>query len=86
MATLATTNLPPKGGWRVGTQVSSIKRNAQGQSVNGMTVHFVTGYGVSSTVWLPNATYNAKNVRQAISAKVAELDGVSTLKFTGPGT
>lgn len=77
-----TTTLPPKGGWRVGTQVASTRRSSSGEMVQGMEVHFVTGYGVSSSVWVPNATYSEQKVRAAIARKASTLDAVARLTST----
>lgn len=84
MVMTTSSTLPPKGGWTTGTQVQEQRKTSSGTYVNGMTVHFVTGYGVSSTIWLPNATYTPSNVKAAIKAKVAILDQVSRLQTTGP--
>lgn len=80
------TALPPKGGWQVGTQVPEKRFNARRQPVDGMTVHFTTGYGVASSVWVPDATYDPATVRELIRVKVRALDQVSLLKTDGKKT
>lgn len=67
------------------TQVESTRRTEGGQLVQGMQVHFVTGYGVTGSVFVPNATFSEPKVRQLISAKVAELNKVSELGTAGKG-
>lgn len=76
-------DLPAKGGWQVGSQIEETRRLPNGQFVKGMTVHFTTGYGVASSVWLPASQYSAENVRSLIAAKVKALDAVSSLSSTG---
>lgn len=77
------TNLPPKGGWRVTNQIDETRPNTSGQYVKGTTVHFVTSNGVSSSVWVPAASFTAAYIKTLISAKVKMLDTVSTLATTG---
>lgn len=80
MMTLATSGpLPSKGGWAVGSQIEETRRTQTGQFVKGMVVHFITGYGVASSVWLPMSQYNAGNARSLIAAKVKQLDMVSAM-------
>lgn len=77
------TTLPPKGGWRVGSQVQATRRTSNGQLVEGWEVHFLTGYGVSGSVFVPAATYDPATVRTAIAAKVRNLDAVAVLSSDG---
>lgn len=73
-------NPPAKGGYQVvGQQQTTAQVPGTTQFVQGVQVNFVTGYGVSSSVFIPQGDYNVDTVQAAIVAKVAQLDAVSKL-------
>lgn len=78
---MAGTGMP--GSWQVGNQVVGYRPDGTGKAVKGMIVHFQTGLGVASTVFVPDATYTAAAVRAAILAKVKVLDAVSQMTTSG---
>lgn len=64
------------GGWQVGTQVPASIVGGDGRLVHGTTVHFVTAYGVSSSVFVPDKTLTPDRVNAMIRNKVATLDAI----------
>ena len=71
---------PPNGsGWKVTGQQEGVQVDATGHVVTGVTVSFLTGHGVTGTVFLPDAQYTPDNVRNAVQAKSAILDAVTGL-------
>jgi hypothetical protein len=71
---------PPIGGWRVTGQQSATRLLPnQARPVDGYVINFVTGYGVSGSVFVPSASYTAPTVQSAIAAQVEQLDAVSAL-------
>lgn len=69
----------PSQGWRVVSQQETLAPAASGTFTRGIQVFFVTARGNTASVFLPESQYSADNVRAAIAAKVANLDGVSDL-------
>lgn len=80
MTAMAPSNLPPKGGWWVTSQVQQT-RLVVGQSlpVPGYTISFVTGYGVNGSVFVPLGDYTPDAVKALLTQTVAGLDQVSQL-------
>lgn len=71
------------GSWTVGTMVERYGSNAQGQLVKGYEVHFQTGSGIASSVWVPEASLSPQVVAGLIRNKVAQLDAVNGLSTPG---
>lgn len=67
-------------GWQVTHQQETTRPNDTGQFVSGVVVSFQTHGGVSGTVFVPDALYNAEHVKQVIQAKVDKMTGVQNLK------
>lgn len=65
--------------WRVTGQFPTTRPTAGGRLVAGVTVQFVTGSGVSGSVFVPEAMYTPERVKQLIAAKVAPIEAVSSL-------
>lgn len=75
---------PPPGGWVVTGQFETMHAAPGGGAVvTGYQVNFTTGHGASGSVFVPMSRYNRDTVLAMISAKVAELDAVSTLSSDG---
>lgn len=49
----------------------------------GVQVFFITGAGNRSSVWVANDHYNVTEVKAAIIAMAAIVDGVGALRHTG---
>ena len=65
--------------WHVTGQLEQQKIDPSGQVVDGMTIMYQTGDGVSGTVWLPMTQYTTENVRRAIAAKAALNADIASL-------
>ena len=76
---MAPSSTPAPGGWKVVGQSPRIQPDSTGRYVPGVEVQFVTGNGVSSSVWVPNTAYSVELVRELIASKVKSLDAVSGL-------
>lgn len=61
-------------------QTPGVDLDKRGRAVQGITVHFTTGKGNSSSVFVPKADYSADTVRGLILEHARELDAVSDLK------
>ena len=72
------------GGWQVGSQVPGSVVGGDGRLVKGTTVHFITAYGVSSTVFVPDRTLTPERTNAIIRNKVATLDAIAQ-GTPGPG-
>lgn len=60
------------------------KVDAQGGFADGWQVNYLTGSGVTGSVFVPDALYNPDNVRRMITAAVVANDQVQGL--TEPAT
>lgn len=67
------------GSWAVTGQTPATRPNARGQYVAGMLVHFTTGLGVTSTVFVPDAVYSKETIAKMVQAKASALDEVQGL-------
>jgi hypothetical protein len=76
---------PPPGGWAITgqRQTQQLPPGSQ-QFVQGVEVTFVTGYNVTSSVFVPYSAYTPTRVAAAVSERAAQLDAVSTLTHTTP--
>lgn len=72
--------LPPVGSFII-TGQSQTKAQVLGSTMyqDGVNITFLTGYGVTGSVFVPNNQYTAENVKAAVIAKVAVADSVSEL-------
>lgn len=71
---------PPIGGWRVTGQRQTQQLLPGSQNfVQGVDVTFITGYGVTASVFVPYNQTQPAQVQALIGARVAELDAISTL-------
>lgn len=67
-------------GWTVTAQITDQVINTDaGQTVIGTYVYFTTGEGNSGNVFVPDAHYSAKKVRQMVHAKAELLDEIGGL-------
>lgn len=78
-----TSDMSAPGGWQVGSQTEGYQRNAQGQVVHGVTVHFALSTGTASSVFVPDATYGPVRVRAMIAAKAKLIQSVGGLSTAG---
>lgn len=69
----------PVVGWSVTGQTEDTNVTPDGRVEHGVKVLFRTSSGVDSSVFVPNASYNAVNVRAAITARAAVLESVAGL-------
>lgn len=67
------------GGWTVVSQQEGTELGPNGVFVKGVTVFFNTGSGTTGSVFVPDMMFHPENVRAAIEAKVALINGVSGL-------
>lgn len=70
----------PVTGWRVTDQVPTTEQTPSGRAERGMRVSFMTGKGVSGSVFIPESQYTPDNVRAAIAAQAALIDQVHALQ------
>jgi hypothetical protein len=71
---------PPAGtGWHVTSQQEGTQPGPSGTYTKGVTVYFTLDSGEQGSVFVPQATYNADNVRAAVSAKAATMAEVGQL-------
>ena len=69
--------------WRVTGQQERTQIDATGRPVQGMTVLFQTGSGVTGSVFLPLPLYTPDNVRKAIAEAASGIEAVSGLTSDG---
>lgn len=69
----------PTSGWTVTGQVETTTIGTDNRLVNGITVSFLTGDGVSGSVFVPNDQYTPDRVRAAIAARAGLLDAVQSM-------
>lgn len=73
-------SLPPIGGWRVtGQRQTQQLIPGSPQFTTGVEVSFITGYGVTGSVFVPNNQYTTDTVQSIIGDRVKQLDAISTL-------
>lgn len=65
--------------WRVTQQMETQQPGANGRFTKGVNVTFSTSNGLSGTVFVPESSYSADNVRKLIAAKVAAMTSVQNL-------
>lgn len=70
----------PLTGWKVTDQVQTTEADPRGGAARGYRIHFTTGKGVASSVFVSEARYNASNVRAAVAAQAAVIDEVHGLQ------
>lgn len=74
------TNAIPVGGWQVTGQRQTQQLLPGSQNfVQGVEVTFITGYGVTASVFVPYTQFTPASVQQMIAARVAQLDAISSL-------
>lgn len=66
-------------GWHDVTQQETTELDAKGQPTRGYRVYFTTNAGHSGSVFVAAGLYSVPNVRAAIAAQAATLDGVGQL-------
>ena len=66
--------------WQVASQQEGSGQNDQGAYVHGVTVTFTTAKGITGTVFVPDAIYNADTVRARIQARVNAMHDVHALQ------
>lgn len=72
------------GTWRVTGQAQTTQVDPQTSNfVEGLLVNFVTGAGHAGSVFLPMTAATPENVRAAIVARVAIMDGIASLSSEG---
>lgn len=75
----ATGGNAPVTGWTVTSQSQTIQAGPSGQITRGVEVYFTLPTGSGGSVFVPESSYNAANVRAAIAAKAAVLAQVDQL-------
>lgn len=71
---------PPPGGWTVTGQRQTQQLLPGSQNfVQGVDVTFITGYGVTASIFVPYSQATPDQIKALISARVAQLDAISTL-------
>lgn len=65
--------------WRVTAQQETTMPGASGTFTRGLQVFFVTGSGVTASVFVPELQYSPDKVRELIAQKVANLAEVDSL-------
>lgn len=77
--------IPPVGGFTVTGQKQTTQLPAgASQFIPGVEITFLTGYGVTASVFVPYNQYTPANVQQLIQQRVDQLDAVSALTHTTP--
>lgn len=66
--------------WTVIGQVEDYRQNESGAYVQGMVVTFRTDGMVQGSVFVPNADYNAENVKRLVTDKAKAIRAVHNLQ------
>jgi len=70
----------PGSSWRVTGQQQTMRIGPTGDATHGVEVMFSTGHGVAGSVFVPDSVYaDPQQVREAVAARAAQLDAVSTM-------
>ncbi len=77
--TAADASTTPGPAWKVVTQTQGMGRNKAGNYVQGWTVTYQLASGSSGSVFLAQGDYTPANVKAAINAQAADVDGVDNL-------
>lgn len=70
---------PPRTTWRVTAQSPAVRPGPTGRYQPGTEVSFVTGKGVTGSVWVPESIFSPTTVRRMVTAKAMVLDTVQGL-------
>lgn len=65
--------------WSVTSQQESMGQDASGRYVSGVNVSYTTNGGLSGTIFIPDAQYNAEAVKARIEARLRAMTDVHTL-------
>lgn len=65
--------------WKVTAQAPAVRPGPTGRYQPGTEVSFVTGKGVTGSVWVPESLFSPTTVRRMVAAKAATLDTVQGL-------
>lgn len=80
MATNA--SMPTPVSWKVTAQAETTKINPTGNVIDGIEVDFQLSDGTAGSVFIPLASYSVDTVREAVSAKAADMSSVAGLTGT----
>lgn len=65
--------------WSVTAQQQQTAQDSTGNYVAGVKVTFVTGSGLSGSVFVPESQYNAETVRAMVAARVEAMAAIAAL-------